>query len=191
MADEPTDPATEPEPVDPAEEPEIDYKAEYERVKREARKHEDRAKEGAAARKRLAELEAANQTESERLQATAKAAEERAAAAEQRAASALIRSTLVDAGYTSDHAAALIEDMNVGRYIGEDGQVDTDAVTAKYGPLAPAAGPRAPRPNAAQGNGTPNRTLTELISDAEKARDPKKSMQLKARQLVQQQRQQG
>lgn len=197
MADEPTtaDPAPEPEPADsPAAQPETDWKAEAEKWKAQSRKHEDRAKANSAAAKKLADIEAASQTETERAQAAAKAAEERAAAAEQRAASALIRSTLVDAGYSSEHAAALIEDMNVARYIGDDGQVDTDAVRGKYAPLAPASGPRAPGPNPAQGSGGRPKTLGELVADAEKAssgsrNDTLAAMRLKSRMALRPQQQ--
>jgi hypothetical protein len=171
--------------------PEPDWKAEARKWESRAKKNDVTAKANAAAAKRLADIEAVNQTEAERLQAAAKAAEDRAAAAERRAAAATIRSTLVDAGYPSEHAGALIDDMNVSRYIGDDGQVDTEAVAAKYGPLAPSSGPRAPARNPAQGNGAPQRTLRELIADAEKSGNTRQSMRLKTQLLRQQRTQQG
>lgn len=192
MADDPTtaDPATEPDPAaDPAAEPDVtDWKAEAERLKRESRKHEDRAKEGAAARKKLAELEAANQTETERLQARADAAEAKVAAAAESIAVAKLEAALT--GLVDDPAEE-VADLNVRKFLGEDGEIDPDKVAAlkqRYAARVP-AGTRAPRPNPAQGGtGTPPKTLTELVADLE--RKPGKSqaemrelMKLKASQM--------
>lgn len=196
MADEPTtaDPAPEPEPAaDPAAQPdETDWKAEAERWKRESRKHEGRAKENAGAAKRLAEIEAANQTAQERAEAAARAAEERAAAATVRIASAEIRAAL--AGVVPD-PAAVVEDLNVARFLTDDGEVDAEKVSAlraKYAALAP-SGPRAPLPNPAQGSSQPARSLTEIIADAEKnvtdRASARTSIGLKSRQLLQQRNQ--
>jgi len=159
------------------------------KARREAAGYREKLREAEPLARKARELETANQTEAERLQATARAAEDRAAAAVQRAAAAEIRSALLGEGYTSDHAAALIEDMNVGRYVGEDGQVDTEAVRAKYGPLAPQPGSRAPRPNPAQGRADAPKTLAEQIAEASAQSDgSRKSTQrllrLKSAQLL-------
>lgn len=74
-----TDPVTDPEAAttpEPAAEPAVpDPAAEAEKWKALSRKNEQRAKENEAAAKRLAEIEEANKTEAERLQARAEAAE--------------------------------------------------------------------------------------------------------------------
>ena len=96
MADEDTpttdtvvtpDETTNPEPTnDPA--------AELARWKAEARKHEKRAKENAAAAEKLAKIEEASKTELERAQAAAAEADQRAKAAEERIAKALTRAAV-------------------------------------------------------------------------------------------------
>jgi hypothetical protein len=70
MSDNPTAPETPTEPVQPTTETEeVDYKAKFEEYKKIAREQEKRAKENAAKAKRFDELEEANKTEAERLQA--------------------------------------------------------------------------------------------------------------------------
>lgn len=193
MADDPTttDPAPEPQPdpapadpaPDPGAKPEIDWKA-------KARMWEDRAKTNSAAAKKLADLEAASQTETERAQAAAKAAEDRAQAAVLRIASAEVRAALT--GIVPD-PAAVAEDLNLAKFLTDDGEVDAEKVAAlrtKYQALAP-SGPRAPLPNPAQGNGSANRSLGELVADAEKSGDPRRSIKHKSRQLLELRKQQG
>lgn len=183
MADDPTtaDPAPEPPapadgPPAPGAKPEPDWKA-------EARKWEDRAKANSAAAKKLAELETANQTEAERLQSAAKAADDRAQAAVLRIASAEVRAALT--GIVLD-PAAVAEDLNLTRFLTAEGEVDAQAVSAlrsKYQALAP-AGPRSPAPNPAQGSNGQQKSLGELIADAEKSGDLRTSMRLKSQQLA-------
>lgn len=143
--------------------PDPDWKA-------EARKWEQRAKDNSAAAKKLAALEAANQTDAERAQAAARQAEQRAEAAVRRVASAEIRAALT--GVVPD-PAAVVEDLDLGRFIDADsGDVNTDAVAAlkaKYAALAPPQGPRPPAHNPAQGAGGAPKSLAEVIADAEKA----------------------
>jgi hypothetical protein len=187
-ADPATDPATDPAATDPAAQPDItDWKA-------EARKHEDRAKAwkakadaGAEAAKKLADIEAANQTAQEKAEARAAAAEkaavEREHAAQQRIASAEVRAALT--GVVPD-PAAVVEDLDLSKFLTETGEIDTDKVTAlkaKYEALAPAQGPRAPARNPAQGSGGKQPTLGDLIRDAEAKRDPRESIRLKSAQL--------
>jgi hypothetical protein len=164
--------------------------------KAKARMWESRAKENSAAAKRLADIEAANQTAQERAEAAAKAAEDRAAAALARAASSDIRSALTEAGVPN--AAGIVEDLNLARFLTEDGGTNADAVTAlveKYKPLIPAAGPRAPAPNPGQGNGRQPQTITEQLAGIElKPGDrnaTRQSLNLKSRQLIGLRNQQG
>lgn len=159
----------------------------------QARKWEQRAKENAQAAKKLADLEAANQTAQERAEAAAKAAEERAAAALARAASSDVRSALTEAGVPN--AAGIVEDLNLARFLSEDGTTDADAVAAlveKYRPLVPASGPRAPAPNPGQGNGAKPLSLTEQIVAAQQAgKGPRETLRLKSQQLATLRNQQG
>lgn len=94
MPDEPVEPpapVTPPPPAPPAQQPPPTATSEplpsnddndLEHWKEVARKNEKRARDNAGAAKRLAEIEAANQTELEKAQGAATAAEQRAAAAE-------------------------------------------------------------------------------------------------------------
>lgn len=85
---------------------------------------------------------------------------------------------------------AVVDDLNLAKFVTGDGDVDVEKVTAlreKYAALAP-AGSRAPRPNPAQGNGTPAKTLPELVADLERKKgktqaDMRELMKLKARQM--------
>lgn len=166
--------------------PEPDWKA-------QARKWEDRAKANAAAAKKLADLEAANQTAQEKAEAAAKAAEDRAVAALRRACSSELRSLLTEAGIPN--AAGIVEDLDISRFTGDDGAVDPARATAlveKYKPFIPPSGPRAPAPNPAQGATAQPRSLAEMVAEADRqratsgsAKDAKTSMVLKSRLLMQ------
>ena len=71
-----------------------DLAAELARWKAEARKHEQRAKQNAAAAEKLSKIEEASKSELERAQAAATQAEERAKAAEERIARALTKAAV-------------------------------------------------------------------------------------------------
>lgn len=177
-----------------------DWKAEARKWEQRAKDNAKAAKENSAAAKKLADLEAANQTAQEKAEAAAKAAEERAAAALARAGSSELRSLLTEAGVPN--AAAIVEDLNLARFTGEDGSVDPEkaaALVEKYKPLIPPSGPRAPAPNPAQGNGSAPRTLAEQIAainlngatPGERRQAVSQSLGLKARQLTQLRNNQG
>src|ERR1700749_1507509 len=90
----------------------------------------------AAAAKKLAEIEGANQTAQERAEAAAKAAEDRAHTATLRIASAEVRAALT--GIVPD-PAAIAEDLKLAKYLTDDGEVDAEkvaALRAKYQGLA-------------------------------------------------------
>lgn len=162
--------------------PDTDWRA-------EARKWEQRAKANASAAKELDGIKAAQQSAEERAEAAARAAEDRAAAALHRVASAEIRAALT--GVVPD-PAAVVEDLNLARFVTDDGDVNAEAVEAlraKYSALAPPPGPRAPAPNPAQGSGGQQKTLAELIRDAEANQDRtpaamRELMALKSRQAL-------
>lgn len=182
-------PATE-QPADAAEKaPETDWKA-------EARKWEQRAKENKA---KLAEaepivtqwrqLEEASKSELEKAQEAARTAAEREAATLHRVAAAEIKAALT--GVVPD-PAALLEDLNIGRFVNGEGEIDTaaiDALRTKYAALAPAPGMR---PNPAQGTSAhPPLSVRERIAEAEKAGDLRTVLRLKAGQAVEASTNQG
>lgn len=106
-----------------------DWKSEAEKWKSLARKHETNAKSNADAARRLAELEAANQTETEKAVSEAEQRGRSAALADfgQRIAAAEIKAALT--GVVPD-PSAIVEDLNLGKYVTDTGDVDQEAVTA-------------------------------------------------------------
>lgn len=194
-----TDPATSPAPpappADPATPPAGDgddpalgpagEKALAEWKKR-AKEAEQQAKDRAA---RLKEYEDAEKTEAERQADALKAATERAEKATRLAVSAKVEA--LAAGRFADPLDA-VEALQSGSYVGEDGMVDTTAITAALDDLltrkphwaATAPGPRTPRPDPAQGArpGTPP-NVEQRIAEAEQAGNTKLALALKTQQL--------
>lgn len=149
----PADPPT-PDPTDPPQpgtgEPEIDWKAKAREWEKRAKANQAEAKKNADAAKRIAEIEEAQKTAEQKAQDAAKAAEARAQAANQRVAKAEVKAALTG---IVDDPESIIEDLNLSRYLTDDGDVDDDAVAAlktKYEALRPPS-KRAPNPNPAQG----------------------------------------
>lgn len=173
----PADPAPTEPPAPPADPK--DQAAELEKWKALSRKNEERAKTNAAAAAKLAEIEAANQTETQKLQAKAEAAEKAAASATQRAVKAEVRS-LADAFADREDAALNLGDLS--QYVVKDGEVDTDAIKAELAKvlerkphLAKPAGARNPAPDPSQGKGGTNaptdfRTADKPAFEAELAK---------------------
>lgn len=95
-------------------------------------------------------LAAASRTAEERAQEAATAAEERAAAANQRAARAEVKAVL--AGVVDD-PDGIIEDLDLAKFVDEDGDVDTDAVRKLRDKYARFGNPRTPRPDPSQASG--------------------------------------
>jgi len=100
-----------------------------------ARKHENAAKAG---QKELDKLRAASQTDAERAVSEAEARGRQAALADvaQRLAGAEVKAAL--AGVVPD-PAAIVEDLNLSKYVTSDGEVDSEAVAElrkKYEGLA-------------------------------------------------------
>lgn len=137
---------------------------------RELRRTAERqARDGEAAKTRLAELEQAAQSDTEkavtvaRREATAEAmakANTRLVAAEARAAAAVLR-------FQDPRDVALVDLSDI--HVADDGTVDTDAITTRLRDLAEAkpylvaaqvpaepAGPRPPMPDPSQGSGRPS-----------------------------------
>jgi len=118
---------------------EKDWKAEAEKWQALSKKNEGRAKANATAAKELEKLKASQMSDTDKAVAEAEARGRKAAGAEgsQRLAAAEIKAALT--GVVPD-PAAIVEDLNLARYVTDDGEVDGDAVVklkAKFEGLAP------------------------------------------------------
>lgn len=135
-----------------------DPAAEVEKWKAEARKHERRARQNAEARRELQQLQQGNQTDQERIAAEAKESGRKEAAVEfgQRLAEAEIRAALTG---VVDNPADVIEDLNLSKYVTEDGEVDPDAVKALRTKYTKLLGTRRP-PSMETAKGTGGRGST-------------------------------
>lgn len=133
---------------------EKDWQAEADKWKALARKHEGSAKANADAAKRLAEIEEANKSEVEK--AVEAARKEGTSEALRSLAPRLVAAEfrIAAAGrLTTEQVAEFLEDLDLTRYLTDDGEVDTDRVAKKVEALAPArtapsfgGGPRASAP---------------------------------------------
>jgi hypothetical protein len=147
MADEPstvtpeTDQAAPGEAVEPAEQPDgTDWKA-------EARKWEQRAKENREAAKQLEQQRKAAMTESER--AVAEAEERGRTAAVQQYGQRLARTEFIAEAARRNpgfDASQILDDLNLARYIGEDGEPDSKAIAKAVQRLIPEANAGTPQP---------------------------------------------
>ncbi|EST22778.1 hypothetical protein [Streptomyces niveus] len=110
--------------------------SEAEKWKAQSRKHEQRAKENAEAARELAELKAANATDSEKAiaEAVKKAvAEERSAGAAKLARQVF----LAGAAGRFEDPGAVVEELNLSKYIDANGDVDEDGLGKLIDRLAP------------------------------------------------------
>lgn len=116
----------------------------------EAKSLRDRLK---AAEPKVAEydrLAAASKSDVERAQEAQTAAEQRAQTALQRVARAEVKAAL--AGVV-DNPDAIVDDLNLAKFIDDNGDVDTQAVQALRDKYAGFGSPRPPRPDPSQGSG--------------------------------------
>ena len=113
-----------------------DWKTEAEKWKAQSRKHEDRAKANAGAVKELAELKRQGMSETEKAvdEAAAKArVEERT-----RLSGMLARPGFIAAAAGRiDNPGTVTDDLNLSRYVGEDGEVDEKGLAGLVDRLAP------------------------------------------------------
>ncbi|MFF7365625.1 hypothetical protein [Streptomyces sp. NPDC008125] len=110
--------------------------SEAEKWKAQSRKHEQRAKENADAARELAELKAANATDSEK--AIAEAVKKAVAEERSRGAAALARQVfLASAAGRIKDAADVVEDVNLSKYIDANGEVDESGLAKLIDRLAP------------------------------------------------------
>lgn len=203
MSDTLTDPTpapdaeTTPPPVDPPAPPATetggdgapDYKALYEQAQAKLTRAEQAARDHKAKAKRLDELEAAQQTEAEKATVRAEQAEATAAALRRRAVDAEIRAAATGWADPTD-APRYLDDRD--RYVGEDGEIDTAAITTDLAAvlaarphLARADGPRRPAPDPSQGprTGGPGGLDAQIVA-AEKAGDWATAIALKNQRLA-------
>jgi DNA repair exonuclease SbcCD ATPase subunit len=104
-----------------------------------------------------ARLEEASKSEQERAQEALQLAHERAASLLQRTARSEVKAAL--AGVVDD-PDAIVDDLNLSRFVDDDGEIDSDAVNALRSKYARFGARRAPRPDnsqasAANGKSTP------------------------------------
>lgn len=102
----------------------------------------------------------AQKTAEQRADDARKAAEERAATATQRVAKAEIKAALSG---VVDNPDLIIDDLNLGKFVDQDGEVDAaaiDALRTKYAALGGGTR-RAPRPDPSQASGANGRTSTD------------------------------
>lgn len=143
-----SDNAPAPEATEAAETATVDadaLAAEVEKWKQLARKHEDRAKANAAAAKERDEIKQASMSEQEKAVAEAVSKARAETLAE-------VGSALVDAEFKAAAAgrsidvAALLEGLDRSRFVTEDGQADTEAITTWIDRIAPAEEKEPARP---------------------------------------------
>ena len=130
--------STDPGKADKSSEDGKDWKAEAEKWQGLARKHEQRAKDNATAAKERDELRKQSMSDQERAveEASAKArTEERV-----RLAGRLARQGfLAAAAGRIPHAASVADDLNLARFVGEDGEIDESGLAELVDRLAPKA----------------------------------------------------
>jgi hypothetical protein len=97
-----------------------------------------------------AALVAASKSAEERALEAQTAAEARATAANMRVARAEVKAALAGVVENPD---AIVDDLNLAKFVGDDGEVDAAAVKALRDKYAGFGSPRAPRPDASQGSG--------------------------------------
>ncbi|WP_019357981.1 hypothetical protein [Streptomyces sp. AA1529] len=141
---------------------------EIEKLRKEAAKYRTTAKELEPLAQKAREAEEAQKSETERLAGQLKAAEERVSAVQQRAVRSEVKA-LAAADFADPEDAHAFLDL--GAYVGESGDIDTDAINGDLKDLLkrkphlakPAdTSPRRPAPDRSQGSsGNGNRTPSD------------------------------
>lgn len=141
--------------------------------------------------KKWQEMEEASKSELEKAQAAAAKAAERATGFVKRAVIAEIKAAATGFADPSDAVAFLAQDA--AKYAGDDGEIDTKAITADVKALleskphlAGTAGPRAPLPDPTlTGRPVPPEDIDQQIAEAEKAGNYGLSISLKRQKAAQ------
>jgi hypothetical protein len=172
-----------------ADPPEPVYKALYEQAQAKLKTAEQTARTHRDKAKRLDEIEAAQQTETEKAAARAEQAERQVTELRHRAVDAEIRAAATSWANPTD-APLYLPDRD--KYVREGGEIDTAAITADLSAvlagrphLARVDGPRRPAPDLSQG-ARPGAvsTLDTQIAEAEKKGDWRAAIRLKAQQAL-------
>lgn len=156
-APESTAPVEMPDATEPDTGDVTDWAAEAEKWKTQARKHEERAKANAKAAKELEEFRQQSMTEAERAieQARTEARREALSEVGGKIAAAEIRAAATGR-MSSEQVSTLLDNVNLARFISDDGEVDRDAVAAFVEGIAPQPIETAPiRPDLGQGARNP------------------------------------
>lgn len=157
--------STENPPAGQAREPET-FDAEYvKKLRAENAKHRNEAKANAEAAKRLAEIEMANATDLEK--AVAKTRDDTLAEAArgfgERLARGVMKAQLEQSMKPAD-AVAILDDLNIAKFVGDDGSVDEEAIAKTVARFAPKA-----RVDLGQGSHGNAPSFDQQIADATKA----------------------
>lgn len=137
------------------------HAAELEKWKTQSRKQEERAKANAAAAKELEQFRASQMSETEKVAAEAEKRGRSAALAE-------VGQRLVRAEFAARSAGRIgddvLDDLNLAKFLTEDGEPDLKAIDKAVARLAPAAEQEAtrkpgPRPDLSQGSSSNNTAL--------------------------------
>ena len=152
MPDEPA-PVDEPTPEPDKGTDEPDWKAEAEKWKSQARKHEERAKANANATKELEQLRQASMSDLEKAVDAAKAEgrKEAIAAMGRRLVDAEVKAAAAGRKVDVD---ALLDGLDRSRFLTDDGEPDTKAITAWVDRIVPKPGVP-DLGQGARGNGSP------------------------------------
>lgn len=145
-----TDDASEPDTGDQAD----DLTAELDKWKAQARKHEERAKANAKAAQELEEFRKQSMTETERAieQARIEGRQQTLAEVGSKVAAAEVRAAATGR-MSAEQIATLLDGLNLARFVGEDGEVDSAAVAQFVDGIAPPKDDTAPSPlDLGQGN---------------------------------------
>lgn len=170
-------------------EPDKDWRKLYEQAVQQSRKWESRAKSNADKAKQWDQAEEAQRSEAEKHQARAEEAEGRAHAAVNSAIRAEIRAAAHGWASPQD-APRYVDDWS--KYVGEDGEIDTDAIAADVAAvlterpyLAAETEPtrRGPSPDPSQG-ARGGVSIADQIRHAESTGDTREALRLKTEQLL-------
>ncbi|WP_158885065.1 hypothetical protein [Amycolatopsis anabasis] len=170
----------------------------YEQVQAKLTKTEQAARGHKKKAARLDEIEAAQQTDTEKAARRAETAEKQLAAFRRKAVEAEIRAAATGWADPSD-APRYLDDRD--RYLGEDGEIDTAAIAADLAAVLLArphlardreqSGPRRPAPDPSQGQRQSGpASLDVQIADAEKRGNWMAAIALKNQRLAEQAAQQ-
>jgi hypothetical protein len=143
----------------------VDSAAEVEKWKALAQKHEQRAKANASAAKELEDLRKQSMTEVEK--AAAEAEKRGADSAIKTFGERLVRSDFTAAAARVNpgfDASAVLDDLNLAKFVGEDGEPDAEAIKKAVERLVPPAGAQLPSFDGGARNTAPSATgMNQLI----------------------------